>query len=136
MPRLTITITDRQSDLLDEKTGDNGEYESKSEAVRDFIQAYEHRRDYKREHDWELALRERENERLREAYEQQIDELERENERLRQQLAARNAREDDVGEIVEYVEQERELQRRREQRRDAPIWRRAKWYVFGRDREE
>lgn len=136
MPRLTITITDRQSDLLDEKTGDDGEYESKSEAVRNFIQAYEHRRDHKREHDWELALRERENERLREAYEQQIDELERENERLRQQLAARNAREDDVGEIVEYVEQERELQRRREQRRDAPIWRRAKWYVFGRDREE
>lgn len=37
MPRLTITITDEQAELLDEKTGDGGEYESKSAAVRDFI---------------------------------------------------------------------------------------------------
>lgn len=63
----------------------------------------------------------------------EYDELRRENERLRQQLQAVNSRQDDVGELVEYVEEERKIQQRREERRDAPIWRRAKWWVFGRN---
>lgn len=57
MPRITVTITDEQAELLEEKTGDDGEYESKSEAMRSFISEYEH-------------LSER------------VDELETENERL------------------------------------------------------
>ena len=67
---------------------------------------------------------------------QQVEELERENERLRQQLQATNSRQDDVGELVEYVEEEREIQQRRAERRDAPVWRRAKWWVFGRSSDE
>ena len=55
-----------------------------------------------------------------------------ERDRLREQLAATNARAEDVGELVEYVERERELQRRERERRDAPAWRRAKWWLFGR----
>ena len=39
MPRLTITITDDQSDYLDEVAGDAGDYESKSAAIREFIEA-------------------------------------------------------------------------------------------------
>lgn len=107
VPRLTITITDEQDALLNEKTGDCGKYESKSEAVRSFIQRGE-----------EATRR--------------IDALENENERLRRQLQARNAREDDVTELVEYVEQERTLRERREERRDAPAWTRAKWWLLGR----
>jgi hypothetical protein len=34
--------------------------------------------------------------------------------------------------LVRYVEEERAIQQRREARRDAPLWRRARWYVFGR----
>lgn len=41
MPRLTVTITDEQAEFLDEVSGDGGEYESKSAAVREFIQAGE-----------------------------------------------------------------------------------------------
>ena len=41
MPRLTITVTDEQAALLEELSGDGGQYESKSAAVRDFIQAGE-----------------------------------------------------------------------------------------------
>lgn len=41
MPRLTITLTDEQLELLEEKSGDSGEYESKSEAVRNLIDAGE-----------------------------------------------------------------------------------------------
>jgi Arc/MetJ-type ribon-helix-helix transcriptional regulator len=41
MPRLTITISEDQSELLEELSGEAGEYDSKSEAVREFIQAGE-----------------------------------------------------------------------------------------------
>jgi len=56
--------------------------------------------------------------------------------RLRSELRATNARQEDVGELVEYVERERTLQERREERRDAPAWRRAKWWLFGRGEGE
>lgn len=58
------------------------------------------------------------------------DDLEARHDDVQRQLAAVNSREEDVTELVEYVEQERELQRRRENRQDAPIWHRAKWWVF------
>lgn len=71
------------------------------------------------------------------------DELEARVEDLRRQLQQANAGERDVDEIVTYVEEERELRRRREQRiqrreerRDAPAWRRAKWWLFGRPSTE
>lgn len=51
---------------------------------------------------------------------------------LRRQLAARQDRERDVEQLAAYVEREKELQQRRQQRQDAPVWRRAKWWLFGR----
>lgn len=48
MPRLTVTITEEQADLLDEITQDGG-YESKSAAVRNFIQVGEERRELEEE---------------------------------------------------------------------------------------
>lgn len=62
----------------------------------------------------------------------EYDRVQTENDRLRRQLQATNARQEDVGELVEYVEEERAIQQRREERRDAPVWRRAKWWVLGR----
>lgn len=41
MPRLTVTITDEQAEWLEEISKEEGEYESKSEAVRNLIQAGE-----------------------------------------------------------------------------------------------
>jgi uncharacterized protein with von Willebrand factor type A (vWA) domain len=55
---------------------------------------------------------------------------------LRRQLQAVNRRESEHQELVEYVQEERSIQERREERRDAPIWRRAKWYVLGRSEGE
>jgi chromosome segregation ATPase len=66
----------------------------------------------------------------------EYDELRRENERLRDQLAATNARQDDVGDLVEYVEEERRIQQRREERSHAPAWRRAKWWLLGTPKDE
>lgn len=82
VPRLTVTITEEQAELLEEKTGDSGEYESKSEAVRFFIQEYEH------------------------LYET-VEELKTERDRLHRQLIATNQRVEEHTELVEYVEEER-----------------------------
>ncbi|MDG5821635.1 hypothetical protein [Natronococcus sp. A-GB7] len=110
MPRLTITITDEQAEILEGKTGDGGEYESKSEAVRTFITEYE-------------RLTER------------VDELQNERDRLQRQLAATNSRIDEVTELVEYVDEQRELERYRERRErmvdQAGVLTRAKWWLTG-----
>ena len=65
----------------------------------------------------------------------EYDDLKTENERLQRQLRATTARERDVDELVEYVEEERVMQQRERERRDAPVWRRAKWWVLGRGEE-
>lgn len=71
---------------------------------------------------------------LRELVEREIeyDELERENERLRAEKRTLINDREERTELVKYVEQERELQRRQEERQDAPVWQRAKWWVLGR----
>ena len=43
---------------------------------------------------------------------------------------------DDVGELVEYVERERSMQEQERKRRNAPAWRRAKWWLLGRSEGE
>lgn len=66
----------------------------------------------------------------------EYDVLKRENERLRNGKRALIDAREERQELVEYVEDERERQRRREDRRNAPVWRRAKWWVFGRDGDD
>ena len=67
----------------------------------------------------------------------EYDDLEAENDRLRRQLEAVNSRADDLDALAEYVERERELQReereRRQAREHAPVWVRARWWLFGKD---
>lgn len=62
---------------------------------------------------------------------EQVDELETENDRLRRELAATNQRVDEHQELVEYVERELEADQRREQRRQANVFKRAWWWVAG-----
>ena len=62
--------------------------------------------------------------------------LQAECDRLRRELQAANSRYDEHTELVEYVEEERRLQQRREERRDAPVWTRAKWWLFGRSNDD
>ena len=66
-------------------------------------------------------------------YDEDTDVLETERDRLRRELRARNSRESDVEEIAEFAKRERAIQERREERRNAPAWRRAKWWLLGRD---
>jgi Arc/MetJ-type ribon-helix-helix transcriptional regulator len=113
MDKVTITLPSETLGEIDAKVdkGDGtGEYDSRSEAIRELTAEA-------------IRLNER------------VDSLETENDRLRRELRAANARQEDVGELVEYVEREKSMQERREERRDAPIWRRAKWWLFGRNSE-
>lgn len=62
----------------------------------------------------------------------EYERIQTENERLQQSLQQLVQQREEHTELVEYVEEERSLQRRREERRDAPAWRRAKWWLLGR----
>ena len=104
MPRLTATVEEDQVALIEELSGDDGEYASKSEALRACIQAYE-----------------------------RVSELEAENGRLRREKRAVIEQRDEHRELVEYVESERELQRMERERRNAPVWKRLQWFVLGRE---
>lgn len=65
------------------------------------------------------------------AADDRITDLERENERLRNEKRALIQDREERTELVEYVERERELDQQRQQRRQAPAWRRAKWWLLG-----
>jgi len=66
---------------------------------------------------------------------QDHDDLEAEVDRLQRELAATNRRVDEHQELVAYVEDERQMQRRREDRErmkeTAGVLTRAKWWVTG-----
>ena len=78
MPRLTVTITEEQEELLEELSSDSGEYESKSEAVRNLIQRGE-----------------------------RVDELEQKVERLEREKRMLVEQREEHTELVEYVDEER-----------------------------
>jgi Arc/MetJ-type ribon-helix-helix transcriptional regulator len=115
MPRLSVTLTDEQNQRVEELV-ESGEYSSKNAVVQDW-----------------LADAERVNQ-----LESELAQTEARVEDLRRQLQQANAGERDVDELVAYVEDERELRRRREEReqrreerRQANVFRRAWWYLAG-----
>jgi DNA repair exonuclease SbcCD ATPase subunit len=117
MPRLTITITEDQSELLENISSDDGKYESKSAAVRDFIQAGERQRDLREE----IARLE---ERL-DSRESRINELE-------DQLARRSQLEEKVESLPDKIRDRESYQERRQRMLDqASLTQRLKWKVTG-----
>ena len=102
MPRLTITVTDEQAALLEELSEDDGQYDSKSAAVRNFIESGE-----------------------------RVAELEREVERLNRERRQLLEQREEHGELVRYAEDQREQEQRTQQRREKPVWTRMRWWVLG-----
>lgn len=109
MKNVTVRLSEEQVEMLDAEADDLDM--SRAEYIRDLIE------------------KGRESDEIR----RELEETQNKVANLRRQLQAVNARQEDVGELVEYVERERELQQRQEERRNAPVWRRAKWWVFGRE---
>jgi Arc/MetJ-type ribon-helix-helix transcriptional regulator len=102
MARLTITVTDEQAALLEELSGDGGQYESKSAAVRDFIQTGE-----------------------------RVAELEREVERLNRERRQLLEQREEHSELARYAEDQREQEQNARERRTKPAWTRAWWWLTG-----
>lgn len=102
MPRLTITVTDEQAALLEELSGDGGQYESKSAVVRDFIQTGE-----------------------------RVDELEREVERLNRERRQLLEQREEHSELVRYAKDQRGQEQNARERRRKPAWTRAWWWLTG-----
>lgn len=104
MDRISVTLPDEMITRLSEEVQES--YDNRSEAVRNLLQK---------------GLE----------YEDCITDLERENERLRNEKRALIRHREERTDLVEYVEREKELNQQRQQRRQAPAWRRAKWWLLG-----
>ena len=77
-----------------------------------------------------------ETERIRTEYEREIEELERELERTKRERRQIIEQRDENKELVRYAQDQRELSQRQQERQDAPVWTRAKWWVLGRSENE
>jgi Arc/MetJ-type ribon-helix-helix transcriptional regulator len=64
------------------------------------------------------------------------DELEQQVERLQNEKRLILEQREDHNELIRHVEDEREEREQRRERRNAPVWRRAKWWVLGRSESE
>ena len=112
MKNVTVRLTEEYVETLDEEADDSDL--SRAEYLRELI----------------------ERGREAEATQQELEATQARVKDLRRQLQQANSRERDVNEIVTYVEEERRLQQHREERRDAPMWTRAKWWLFGRSTDD
>ena len=117
MARLTITIDDDQSDFLEEISGDGGEYDSKSAAVRKFIETGE-----KTE---ELQSRIDELEDRLEAREERIDTLE-------EQLQERHDIKNELQDLPDKIRGRESYTEKRQRKLDqASLGQRLKWKLTG-----
>jgi metal-responsive CopG/Arc/MetJ family transcriptional regulator len=121
--KISVTLDPAVVGELSDRIGET--YDNRSEAVESLLKDA-------------LSADERQAE-----YEERIAELETENERLQRRVETLIAKHEEHGELVEYVEREKSLQERREEReteraarRNAPIWKRGYWWVFGRDEQD
>jgi uncharacterized coiled-coil protein SlyX len=152
MSRITFTAEEHHKDIIGDVRKETG-IESTAGVIRECIERaaeLQHREeelqqridDLKEEHEQKRAELEREHAQERDEYEERIADLEEQLEakentisELRRQLAATNRRVDQHQELVEYVEQQRDLERyraRREQMLDqAGILSRWKWKITG-----
>jgi SOS response regulatory protein OraA/RecX len=107
--KISVTLREDQVGQLSGLVGEK--YDDRSKAVRDLLDRGFSYEDLQRE----------------------LEQTEARVEDLRRQLQQANSRQDDVTELVEYVEEERAVQQRREERRSAPVWTRARRWLFGYD---
>jgi len=127
--RTSVSLSDELASYVDEVSSSFGE--NNAEAIREAL-------DHGRDAGEQLAEIEAERDRLAERVEEleaKVDSLEARNRDLTNQLAESNRRIDGAAELVEYVEEERSLAQRREEREkqkdEAGVLKRAKWWLVG-----
>jgi Arc/MetJ-type ribon-helix-helix transcriptional regulator len=102
MDQITIRLPEGLIAELDDEAK-NGQYDSRAERIRDVLESRT-----------------------------EVDELRQEVERLRRERRQILEQRTENQDLVAFADQRRSMLERREARLDAPLWRRAKWFVFGR----
>lgn len=124
-----MTFDDEDDAYLAELAGKDGEYDSKAEAVRAIV-----REDREGTGDEPEVIRQEYEEKLAElkvAKNERIDELEQEIDRLNRERRQLLEQREENQELVKFAEEQRSLVSEQRARQNAPVWRRAKWWVFG-----
>ncbi|WP_227778318.1 ribbon-helix-helix domain-containing protein [Haladaptatus pallidirubidus] len=126
MPRISITVPDELDEYLNQQSSESGDFDSKSEMVRESIRSM-------KDGDDGVDELERELEEQQSHYEDEIDKLETVVERLENEKRTILSQREENQELVKWAKEEQSLQRRREERQTAPVWKRAKWWLTGYD---
>ena len=129
MPRFSVTFDDEDDTYLAELAGEGGKYDSKAEAVRAIV-----REDRERTGDEPEAVRQEYKKKiadLKAAKNERVDELEQEIDRLNRERRQLLEQREENQELVKFAEEQRSLVSEQRDRQNAPVWRRAKWWVFG-----
>lgn len=106
MRQMTISLREEQAQWIEENIGEGEQYESKSEAIRSLMDRH-----------GEL--------------EKEMEELQQENNRLHRERRLLLEQREEHTELVRHVQDEREDRKQKRQKENAPVWRRAKWWVLG-----
>lgn len=130
MPRITATVEDRHEEILS-----SVDAESRSEAVRECIEAYEQVSKLEAEVSERVEELRTEYEGRISKYEGRITELEQEVERQQRERRQLLEQREENGDLVRFAKEQRSVVRQREDRErrhsEANLFRRAWWFVAG-----
>ena len=134
MPRFSVTFTEEDNAYLADLADEDGDYDSKAEAVRAIVQERREGTGNEPEvvqQEYEEKLAE-----LEAAKNEEIEELETEIARLNRERRQLLEQREENQELVRFAEEQRSLVSEQRDRQNAPVWRRAKWWVFGGSQEQ
>jgi len=127
MEKISISLRDEQLQHVGER--EENENETRSEAVRTLVD----RGMNAAEHEEKLRGRMEELERKKD---EEIEQLRTEIDRLQRERRQILEQREENQELVRFAEEQRSLVSEQRDRRNAPVWRRAKWWVLGRGQEQ
>lgn len=127
MEKISISLRDEQLQHVAER--EENKNETRSEAVRTLVD----RGMNAAEHEEKLRGRMEELERKKD---EEIEQLRTEIDRLQRERRQILEQREENQELVRFAEEQRSLVSEQRDRRNAPVWRRAKWWVLGRGQEQ
>ena len=127
MEKISISLRDEQLQHVGER--EENENETRSEAVRTLVD----RGMNAAEHEEKLRGRMEELERKKD---EEIEQLRTEIDRLQRERRQILEQREENQELARFAKEQRSLVSEQRDRRNAPVWRRAKWWVLGRGQEQ
>ena len=127
MEKISISLRDEQLQHVAER--EENKDETRSEAVRTLVD----RGMNAAEHEEKLRGRMEELERKKD---EEIEQLRTEIDRLQRERRQILEQREENQELARFAEEQRSLVSEQRDRRNAPVWRRAKWWVLGRGQEQ